>query len=91
MSGTGILLLLTAAVLLGLIGQFIHNDWSRNEWFYIALAAASGGVITSEWLGSVSRWGPEVGGLSLVPALIGAVIASIAVELVFRRQTRTAA
>ena len=80
----GFILLIAGAVGLGLIAQFLGQARSSYEWLITAIGAAIGGFAASEWLGGASTWGPEVDGLFVVPALIGAVIVGAIVEYVVR-------
>lgn len=81
------MLLLAGAALIGLIERALHNGRSTNELIATSIAAALGGFISSEWLGAASTWGPQANGLYLFPALLGAIIVSAVVELIFRNQT----
>lgn len=91
MDGTGIVILLVGAVVLGVIGQFIGQARYRYEWIADGIGALVGGYGASELLGSVGEWGPEVGGLFLLPALIGGILVGGAVWLVIRNLAPTAA
>jgi uncharacterized membrane protein YeaQ/YmgE (transglycosylase-associated protein family) len=84
MTWLGILVLALGAVVLGLIGQFIGTVRTRFEWAPDAVAAFLGGFIASESLGSLSTWGPEWEGLFVAPALIGAVVVTLIVDVVVR-------
>jgi uncharacterized membrane protein YeaQ/YmgE (transglycosylase-associated protein family) len=84
MTWAGLAVLAIGAIVLGLAGQWIGTVRTRFEWLPDALAAFLGGFIASESLGSLSTWGPEWEGMFLVPALIGAVIATLAVDMVVR-------
>jgi uncharacterized membrane protein YeaQ/YmgE (transglycosylase-associated protein family) len=85
----GIILLLAGAGLIGIIERALHNGRSTNELIATSIAAALGGFVASEWLGALSTWGPQANGLYLFPALIGAIVVSAVVELLFRYQTTT--
>ena len=85
MGSTGFLLLVAGAVVLGTIAQYSGHAGSRWDWLITAIAAAIGGYVASEWLGGVSTWGPEMDGLFVLPALIGAVIVGGLVEYGVRR------
>jgi len=91
MDGTGIVILVVGAVVLGVIGQYIGQARYRYEWIADGIGALVGGYVPSELLGSVGEWGPEVGGLFLLPALIGGIIVGGAVWLVIRNLAPTAA
>lgn len=91
MDGTGIVILVVGAVVLGVIGQYIGQARYRYEWVADGIGALVGGYVASELLGSVGEWGPEAGGLFLLPALIGGIIVGGAVWLVTRNLAPAAA
>lgn len=80
----GFILLLAGALVIGIIVQFVGQARSGYDWLITAIAAAIGGFAASEWLAGASTWGPEVDGLFVLPALIGAVILGAVVEYAVR-------
>lgn len=87
MDSAGLLLLIVGAVVLGIIAQVIGETRTGFEWFIAAVAALVGGWIGSEALGTLSTWGPDLGGLYFVPALMGAIVVGVAVDAVVRTMT----
>lgn len=84
MTWLGVAALAAGAVVLGFIGQFLGTVRTRFEWLPDAVAAFLGGFIASESLGSLSTWGPEWEGIFVAPALIGAILVTLAVDAVVR-------
>ena len=74
------------ALLVGVVGPVVtgNGDLASPVYLVAAAGAFAGGFVASEWLGRLSTWGPEVGGLSVFPALIGAVLVAAAVAQVMR-------
>ena len=91
MGFTGFVIVLVGALLLGILHRVMHHTAPMSEWLAIAVAAAIGGFIGSEWLGVASKWGPQVNGLYLVPALIAGIIVSAIAEQLIRKRTRARA
>lgn len=78
MDAIGVLLLLVGALAIGLAGQALRLLPRSNGWLIGSVAAAIGGFFGSELLGAASSWGPETGGLFVLPALIaGAILAGV--------------
>jgi uncharacterized membrane protein YeaQ/YmgE (transglycosylase-associated protein family) len=86
---SGFIILLVGAMLLGVLHRAMHRTAPTSEWLTIAIAAAIGGFIGSEWLGAASTWGPQIGGLYLIPALIAGFIVSAVAEQLIRNRTKT--
>ncbi len=84
MTWLGVVLLAIGAIVLGIVGQWLGTVQTRYEWLPDAIAAFLGGFIASESLGSLSTWGPEWEGVFIVPALIGAVVLTVIVDVVVR-------
>lgn len=91
MGFSGFIILLVGALLLGILHRAMHRTAPISEWLAIAVAAAVGGFIGSEWLGVASTWGPQVNGLYLVPALIAGIIVSAVAEQLIRKRVRARA
>lgn len=81
----GVVVLLSGAIVLGVIGQSLGRRRFGTEWLLYAAGAEIGGFVASERLGGVGRWGWEVDGLSVFPALVGALIGAGLVEVAARR------
>jgi|SRR5690348_2728059 len=79
-----VLLLVAVAIVIGIAAQVISQAGLELEWIVVAIGAGLGGFVASEWLGAASTWGPEVDGLFILPALIGAIVVGVIVDLVFR-------
>jgi uncharacterized membrane protein YeaQ/YmgE (transglycosylase-associated protein family) len=79
------LILLAGSALLATLAQytlFRQNRGSTDyDWALIAGGAIIGGFIANLWYAGI---GPEVDGLHLLPALAGAVVLGVVVELVYR-------
>lgn len=87
MDSTGLLILAGGAVVLGVIAQLIGETRTGFEWFAAAVGALVGGWIGSEALGTLSTWGPVVGDLYVLPALMGAIVLGVVVDFVVRTVT----
>lgn len=87
MGAGAIAFLIISGFVVGVLAQMFgvaHRTW---EWAVVGLAAVLGGFVASEWLGPLSRWGPEGEGMYLLPALIGLVVAGVAADYLIRRFT----
>jgi hypothetical protein len=88
---TGVVVLVVGAMLIGVVAQFV----GRPRWTYQAavtgLAAFVGGYLSSEYLSSAGAWGPTLGGLALLPALVGALALAATAELAIRATGETLA
>jgi hypothetical protein len=83
--GTGALILLIAgAIIIGLIPLLLEPAQPTLEVVLVALGAAIGGFVASEYLGTFSTWGWEWDGLRVFPALIGGIVVGGVVDLVIR-------
>lgn len=85
MGTTGFIVLLAGALVLGIIVQYVGQARSGFDWLVTAVAAAVGSYVASEWLGGASTWGPQLDGLYILPALIGAIVLGAVVEYAARR------
>ena len=81
----GIAILIVGALVVGWAYRFAGENQEGFLWLITAIGSGVGGFIGSESLGGASTWGPEAGGLFLVPALIGAVVVGGIVEWVVRQ------
>lgn len=87
MSWLGLAVLAVGAVVIGVIGQLIGEVRTSFEWLPDAVAAFIGGFVASEMLGDLSKIGPEWEGVFLVPALVGAIVLAVVVDLLVRTVT----
>lgn len=87
MDAIGVLLLLVGALAIGIASQAVRLLPRRNGWLVGSIAAAVGGFFGSELLGAASSWGPEPGGLFVLPALIAGVILAGMTDLLTRLLT----
>ena len=83
----GIAILVVGALVVGWLYRYVGENQEGWGWLITAIGAGVGGFIGSESLGGASTWGPETGGMFLLPALIGAVVVGGVVEWVVRQVT----
>lgn len=85
----GVIVLVLGAAALGLIGQYVFSGARFGlEWIVTGIGALVGGFVVSEvfrW-----EWWVEVGGLYILPALIGGVVLGGAIWLVARSASSSA-
>ena len=74
MGTIGIVVLIAAALVIGAATRYVMPARSGYEGAITATAAAVGGFVASEYLGTPSAPGPQHGGLAIVPALAGALL-----------------
>ena len=87
MSTIAALLLVLAALLIGVVSQYIGDVTVGFEWAGTGVAALAGGYLGSEAFGAASTWGPVFDGLYLLPAIIGALIVGFVVDAILRFST----
>ena len=83
----GWMLLIVGALLFGVIAQFVGETRTGYEWLGDAIAAGIGALVASEFIVALQSTGPVWDGLALVPALAGAVVVGMIVEIVTRYMT----
>ncbi|MBI4496725.1 MAG: GlsB/YeaQ/YmgE family stress response membrane protein [Chloroflexi bacterium] len=85
MTVLGFLLMLLVAAIVGWIADLIVPG--RLPWGWLGAIIAG---LVGAWIGTalLGAWGPEVGGLFLVPAIIGAIIFAFIVDLVLKATVR---
>jgi hypothetical protein len=83
----GWLILLAAAILFGVIAQFVGETRTGYEWLVDGIAFALGAVIASEFIISLRTFEPVWDNLALVPALIGGLVLGLVVEIATRYLT----
>jgi hypothetical protein len=87
MGALAITILIGVALVLGFGVQYLTKPASRLDWLFVAAAASIGGFLGSELLTNTVfaglRDGPEIDGLTLVPAAIfGLMLAFVADAMV---------
>ena len=87
MEFAGATLLVVAAIVFGVIVQYIGEPRFGFEWIVNALAFAAGAVIASEFVVGWRTFEPVFAGVALVPALFGGLVLGLAVWLVTRYAT----
>lgn len=87
MDAIGLLVLLAGAVAIGVVGQASRLLPRARAWRVGTVAAGFGGFAGSELLGPVSAWGPELGGLFVLPALLTGLAVAGLVDLLARLLT----
>jgi uncharacterized membrane protein YeaQ/YmgE (transglycosylase-associated protein family) len=84
--GGGIALIIGALVI-GVVAQFVGETRTGFEWLVVAVAAAIGAVVASEFIVDLRTFEPVWDGLALVPALVGGLIVGVVVDAVTRLST----
>lgn len=74
-------------MLLGGIAQFVGTPRTGFEWLVDAAAAAIGALVASEFITSWRTFEPVYDGLALVPALVGALVIGVLVDVITRYST----
>ncbi|HET7036612.1 MAG TPA: hypothetical protein VFI42_13090 [Thermomicrobiaceae bacterium] len=93
MDAWGYTMLVAGALVIGLAAQALVRTRFGYEWIATAIGAFIGGYLPAEYaLGGLGQWGTQVSGLYIYPALIGALLVGLAVEVViyFVEQPATA-
>lgn len=83
----GWVLLIAGALVFGVIAQFVGVTRSGYEWLGDALAAGIGALVASEVIVAFRTIGPAWDGLALLPALAGALVVGLIVEIGTRYMT----
>jgi hypothetical protein len=82
------IILLAVSAALATAAQYLFFRQARKatdyDWVFIAGGALIGGFTAHVWYGAAWNIGPVVDGLYLVPALLGAVVLGVVVELIYR-------
>lgn len=84
MDAIGVLLLLLGALGIGMIGQKSRLLPHSSGWLTGTAAAAIGAFTGSELVGTTGRWGAEVGGLVVLPALVTGALFAVVADLLTR-------
>jgi uncharacterized membrane protein YeaQ/YmgE (transglycosylase-associated protein family) len=81
MSLVGLLILLIVAAVVGAIGEMIAGGKIPGGWIGSILVGLVGA-----WLGGyLLHWGPMIGGIQIIPAIIGAALFVFLIRLVSGR------
>lgn len=83
----GYVMLIVGALAIGLLAEYVVRQQFGYEWLVTAVGAGIGGFIASEYLGGFSDWGPEREGLAFFPAIVGALVVGVIVELIMHYMT----
>lgn len=76
-----------AAVVFGIVAQFIGDARTGYLWLIDAIAFGIGAVVASEFLVGMRGFEPVFDGLALVPALVGGLVVGGVVEVITRYLT----
>jgi hypothetical protein len=87
MDAIGVLLLFVGALAIGIVGQKSRLLPRASGWVIGTVAAAIGGLAGSELFGARGSWGPDIGGLLILPALIAGTIFAGVIDLLTRLLT----
>lgn len=83
----GWILVILGALVFGVIAQFIGETRTGYEWLVDGVAAFVGAIVASEFIIAWQTFAPVWDGLALVPALIGALVVGVIVEVATRYVT----
>lgn len=83
----GWILVILGALVFGVIAQFIGETRTGYEWLVDGVAAFVGAIVASEFIIAWQTFAPVFDGLALVPALIGALVVGVIVEVATRYVT----
>jgi uncharacterized membrane protein YeaQ/YmgE (transglycosylase-associated protein family) len=81
MDAWGVVILLIGAVVIGFGVEFFVEQRIGYEGVADFVAAIVGGFVASEYLGRLSDWGTQWYGMRIFPALIGAIVLAMVVEI----------
>ena len=79
--------LMAAALVFGVVAQFIGEPRTGYEWAVDGLAFAAGAIVASEFVIGWQAFQPVFDGLAIVPAAIGGLVVGTVVELLTRYVT----
>ena len=83
----GWIALIGGALVLGVVAQFVGEPRFGFEWLVVAIGAAIGALVASEFIVAWQAIEPVWDGLALIPALVGGLVVGLAVEVVTRFAT----
>ncbi len=84
------------AILAGVLVQRVTSAPFRWEWLNVAVGAAFGALFFSETIPASSanlgirEWGPQWDGLFVIPAIFGAVLIGLILDVAMRSETAVA-
>ena len=81
------IVIVAAAVIFGLIAQFVGTTKTGYEWIVDAFAFGIGAVVASEFVLAWRGIEPVWDGLALIPAVLGGLVVGVVVEIVTRFAT----
>ncbi len=80
-------LLIAAALVFGIVAQYIGETRTGYEWLVDAIAFAIGALVASEFVTAWRAIEPVWDQMALVPALLGGLVLGVVVEVVTRFAT----
>lgn len=80
-------LLALGAILFGVVAQSIGEARSGYEWVLGSVAAAFGAIAASEFIVAWRTFEPVWDGLALIPAVVGALVVGVVVDVATRYLT----
>ena len=83
----GALILVVGALAIAIGTQLVGEVAYGPAWALVGVAALAGGFVASEWIVGLRAFEPVFDGLALVPAMIGGLVAGIAVDAITRYWT----
>jgi hypothetical protein len=87
MSLMAAMILTFGALVVGVALQFIGDVRVGYEFAFTSIASLIGGYLGSEAFGTLSTTGPAIGGLYVVPAIIGGLVVGFVVDAATRYVT----
>ena len=81
------ILLLGGALVFGVVAQFVGEPRFGYAWLVVAIGAAIGALVASEFVVAWQTMEPVWDGLALIPALVGGLVVGLVVEVVTRLAT----
>jgi hypothetical protein len=88
MSTFAAVLLVGGALIVGIVAHIIGEVTFGYEWAVTGIAALGGGYLGSQAFAGLSTWGPEIEGLFVLPAVIGAIVLGGIVDALVRYATQ---
>jgi hypothetical protein len=76
----GALALVLGALAIAIGTRMVGDIAYGPAWALVALAALAGGFVASEWIVALRTFQPVWDGLAIVPALVGGLVAGLAVD-----------
>lgn len=83
----GWILLIVGALVFGAVAELVGETRADYEWLGDAIAAGLGALVASEFIVAWRTFEPAWDGLALAPALIGALVVGLVVEVTTRFMT----